>query len=74
MGRWLLYVGLGLVGLAGGYIYCAGHAPDSWSRSDVLCAALSQVVALGFGWALVRGGRRTLGTALAVVACCLLAS
>jgi hypothetical protein len=73
MVRWLIYAGLGLVGLAAGSVYCAGHAPGVWALSDVLRPALPQVVALAFGWALVRGGRRTLGTVLAVVAASLLA-
>jgi hypothetical protein len=75
MGRWLLYAGLGfgLLCLAAGYIYCAGAARGVWAPSDVLRPALTQMVILGVGWALVRGGRRTLGTALAVVVAFLLA-
>ena len=73
MGRWLMYVGVGLLGFAAGYILCAGGARGGdWKPADVLGPALQQLIVLGVAWVFLRRGWRTLGTVLAVAGCGLL--
>ena len=75
MARWRMYLGLGLLGFAAGYILCVGGTRGgTLAPSDVLAPALQQAVILGVAWALLRRGRRTLGTVLAVTSCALLAA
>src|SRR5438128_823122 len=75
MGRWWIYIAMGILGIMAGYAYTTtGVHGAGMTSSVVLSSALRQVVLLGIGWALLHGGRRTLGTLLAVSACALLAA
>jgi hypothetical protein len=72
----MLYAGVGLLGLAAGYVLCAGGERDGASDpSVVLGPALRQGIILAVAWAVSRYRRwRTLATALAVSSCGLLAA